>query len=146
MNRVAMDGISSMGIEVPTDGVNASHDVTIFGNSVDMSSSSLYGVGVSASNGGPTALALYDFTLSSNLIAAPIGFQFIGVRTSAEPNITVVGNDITDFGLRGFIRTSTGADFTLSQDPAVTGNSFTCVGALKLWGVSGTLVPEAGCP
>lgn len=144
-NTIALDGISLMGIEVPTDGVNASHDVTIANNKIDMSSSSLYNVGLSVTNGANTNTDLYNFNVLNNVISAPIGFQFLNVQATAEPNIVLNNNQITDFGLPGIIRPSTGSDFSLAGDTAVSENTFLCVGSIKFWGLN-TAVPASGCP
>ena len=144
-NTITLDGISLMGIEVPTDGVNPSHDVTISGNAIDMSASSLYDVGLSASNGAGTNTDLYNFSVSNNVIAAPIGFQFLDVAANSEPNIALHDNQVTHLGLPGFIRPSSGSDFVLATDTQVAGNTFACVGSVKFWGLS-TIVPASGCP
>jgi len=144
-NAITLDGISSMGIEIPTDGISASHDVTISNNSIDMSLSSLYNVGISATNGASTTADLYNFVVSKNDIAAPIGLQFINVRPASETNISVTYNQVTNMGLPIFIRPSTGSDFVIPTDTAVSGNTFTCNVPIKFWGVN-TAISGTGCP
>lgn len=145
-NTIVLDGVSTMGIEIPTDGVNSSHDVSIVGNYVDMTASSLYNPGLSASNGSGAAGAdLYNFQVLDNVIMAPIGFQFINVLQNAESSIVLTNNEVTDLGLSGFIQPVSGSDFQLSTDSAVKNNTFSCVGGIRFWGIDST-VPEASCP
>jgi hypothetical protein len=144
-NSITLDGISSMGIEVPTDGINASHDVAISNNSIDMSLSSLYNVGISATNVGSTNADLYNFIASKNNVVAPIGIQFINVRPDSETNISVTYNQVTNLGLSLFIRPSIGLDFVISTDAAVSGNTLTCIVPIEFWGVTGG-ISVAGCP
>jgi len=144
-NTIALDGMSLMGIEVPTDGVNASHDVRIAGNSINMSNSSLYSVGLSISNGGARSADIYNLQVSANVITAPIGFQFINVKANSEPNIVLSNNEITHLGLPGFIRPPTAPDFVLAMDASVIENTISCVGSIKFWGLNSE-VPATGCP
>jgi len=145
-NTIVLDGVSSMGIEIPTDGVNASHDVSIVGNYVDMSASSLYNVGLAASNGsGAPGADLYNFQVLDNVIMAPIGFQFLNVLPNAEASIVLTNNQVTHLGLLGFIQPLGGSYFQLSTDAAIKDNAFSCVGAIKFWGIDST-VPAASCP
>jgi hypothetical protein len=144
-NAITLDGISRAGIEIPTDGINASHDVTITSNSIDMSLSSLYNIGLSATNGSSPLTDLYNFKVSSNKIIAPIGLQFINVQPDSEMNISVTYNQVANLGLPLFIRPSSGSDFIISTDSAVSGNIFTCKVPIEFWGIN-TAISVAGCP
>jgi hypothetical protein len=144
-NTIALDGISRTGIEIPTDGINASHDVNVSNNSVDMSLSSLYDIGISATNSASQLTDLYNLAVSKNIITAPIGLQFINVKPASEENISVTYNQVTNLGVSLFIRPSSGSDFVISSDSAVIGNEFTCKGGIEFWGLD-SAASMPGCP